>query len=219
MSEVLITLGITGVVAAMTIPTLVNKYQKKVIATQLKAVYSELQQTFNAAMSDNGDPKYWAQSIPMENGELYYKLIDSFYETYLLPYIRSEFVKGTEKEIGYQEFTGTLSDPNVKVKADSTQFIKLVNGTVIRYTLNNNGIEYSDILLYVDVNGCKKPNIMGKDIFLLCFSFKTGRLSFYGAGQGRQNLLYQCGKSLHGDQLCGQIILLDDWEIKEDYPW
>lgn len=36
LAEVLITLGIIGVVAAMTLPTLVGEYQKKQTATQLK---------------------------------------------------------------------------------------------------------------------------------------------------------------------------------------
>lgn len=42
LAEVLITLGIIGVVAAMTIPSLVTKYQKKVLETQFKKAYSVL---------------------------------------------------------------------------------------------------------------------------------------------------------------------------------
>ena len=36
LAEVLITLGIIGVVAALTIPTLIQKYEKQVYITQLK---------------------------------------------------------------------------------------------------------------------------------------------------------------------------------------
>jgi len=42
LAEVLITLGIIGVVAAITIPGLVNHYQKKETANKLKKVYAEL---------------------------------------------------------------------------------------------------------------------------------------------------------------------------------
>ena len=42
LSEVLITLGIIGVVAAMTIPVLMEKYQEHAIITRLKRVYSIL---------------------------------------------------------------------------------------------------------------------------------------------------------------------------------
>ena len=42
MAEVLITLGVIGIVAAMTIPQLVKNYQLHVLQNQLKAVYSDL---------------------------------------------------------------------------------------------------------------------------------------------------------------------------------
>ncbi len=59
LAEVLITLGIIGVVAAMTLPTLVQKHQKKVIATRLKQTYSQLYQALNMAQADYGDMKNW----------------------------------------------------------------------------------------------------------------------------------------------------------------
>lgn len=43
LAEVLITLGIIGVVAAMTIPTLMTNYQKKSTATQLKKLMQPYQ--------------------------------------------------------------------------------------------------------------------------------------------------------------------------------
>ncbi len=42
LAEVLITLGIIGVVAALTIPTLVNNYQKKTYVTGLQRAYAQL---------------------------------------------------------------------------------------------------------------------------------------------------------------------------------
>ena len=42
LAEVLVTLGIIGVVAAMTIPTLMQNYQRQSYVTQLKKVYNEL---------------------------------------------------------------------------------------------------------------------------------------------------------------------------------
>lgn len=43
LAEVLITLGIIGVIAAMTLPALVGKYKEKVLVTQVKKTYSEFQ--------------------------------------------------------------------------------------------------------------------------------------------------------------------------------
>ena len=45
LAEVLITLGIIGVVAAMTMPTLMTNYQKKSTATQLKKTYATISNT------------------------------------------------------------------------------------------------------------------------------------------------------------------------------
>ena len=47
LAEVLITLGIIGIVATMTIPTLLANYQKKVTATRLKTSYSKMMQVLN----------------------------------------------------------------------------------------------------------------------------------------------------------------------------
>lgn len=52
LAEVLVTLGIIGVVSAMTVPTLMQNYQRKSYVTQLHKVYNEIQQAFNLYMND-----------------------------------------------------------------------------------------------------------------------------------------------------------------------
>ncbi len=59
LAEVLITLGIIGVVAAMTLPTLITSYKEKQRVTQLKKSYSVLQQAFLRAVEKHGDAQYW----------------------------------------------------------------------------------------------------------------------------------------------------------------
>ena len=56
LAEVLITLGIIGVVAALTIPTLVNNYRKKQFETGLKKEYSVLLQALDMYKQDNETP-------------------------------------------------------------------------------------------------------------------------------------------------------------------
>ena len=53
LAEVLVTLGVLGVVAAMTMPTLMSSHQKKVYAVQMNKVYNELQQAFLKFRNDN----------------------------------------------------------------------------------------------------------------------------------------------------------------------
>ena len=55
LAEVLITIGIIGVVAAMTIPNLMTKIQKSRLETQLKVTYSVIQQAMKSAEGDGAD--------------------------------------------------------------------------------------------------------------------------------------------------------------------
>ena len=59
LAEVLITLGIIGVVAAMTIPTLMSNYRKHVIETRLTKFYSTMTQAIKLAENDYDDISGW----------------------------------------------------------------------------------------------------------------------------------------------------------------
>lgn len=56
LAEVLITLGIIGIVASMTIPSLISNYQKTQYITGLKKAYSEFNQALAQMANDNGCP-------------------------------------------------------------------------------------------------------------------------------------------------------------------
>ena len=55
LAEVLITLGIIGVVAALTIPTLMANHRKQVVETSLEKFYSTMNQAIKMAEVDYGD--------------------------------------------------------------------------------------------------------------------------------------------------------------------
>ena len=59
LAEVLITLGIIGVVAAITLPSLIQRNIEKQRVAQLKKAYSELSQAYNLAIAENGSPTEW----------------------------------------------------------------------------------------------------------------------------------------------------------------
>lgn len=58
LAEVLITLGIIGVVAAMTLPSLVGNYKKKQAVTQLQKVYTVLNQALRQSEAANESSQY-----------------------------------------------------------------------------------------------------------------------------------------------------------------
>ena len=91
LAEVLITLGIIGVVAAMTIPTLISNYKKSVVETKLKKFYSLSNQAIRLSEIDNGPKENWkARCSNLEDCKIWYN-------TYLNNYLKT--VKVEHKEL------------------------------------------------------------------------------------------------------------------------
>lgn len=59
LAEVLITLGIIGVVAALTMPSLIQNHRKQVVETRLAKFYSVINQAIKLSEVENGPMKYW----------------------------------------------------------------------------------------------------------------------------------------------------------------
>lgn len=84
LAEVLITLGIIGVVAAMTIPMLISKIQKAQIETQIRENYSSIYQTMKMAENDEvGAINSLGVSLSSNK---------KWFETFLAPYMKFEQV-------------------------------------------------------------------------------------------------------------------------------
>lgn len=86
--------------------------------------------------------------------------------------------------------------------------------------------------MWVDINGVKEPNTFGRDIFILTLvgdAFKDNYqiiphagLYMFGHGLTREEIKstnrQACTQTKSGTT-CGELILMDGWEIKNDYPW
>ena len=59
LAEVLITLGIIGIVAAMTMPALIANHREKETVVRLKKVYSTLSNAYIGVLNEYGDPSTW----------------------------------------------------------------------------------------------------------------------------------------------------------------
>lgn len=70
LAEVLITLGIIGVVAAMTMPSLMNNYRHKALETQFKKSVSMVSQAILNAKNDIGVDNFASYCIEY-NGQYY----------------------------------------------------------------------------------------------------------------------------------------------------
>ncbi len=81
LAEVLITLGIIGVVAAMTMPTLIQNHKNQVVETSLKKFYSVMNQAIVRAEVDYGDRKFWYQDCNN------YNCTEAWFKKYFEPYL------------------------------------------------------------------------------------------------------------------------------------
>ena len=84
LAEVLITFAIIGIVAALTIPTLVTKYQKKQTVSGLKVAYSILSNAAKLSEAENGPMSTWV--FPEYMSQV---ATGEFVKKYYLPYLRS----------------------------------------------------------------------------------------------------------------------------------
>lgn len=147
-SEVLITLTIIGVVAAITIPPLKKYTQKNEFVTKLKKAYVTLEQNLDFMTEEKG---------PISKWNFKNLTIDDFAE-YLLVAYKCE---GDTKDNCFAKSYGTLSGGTGN--APSSTPILLLDGTSM--ALENCTENACDIV--VDVNALEKPNIYGVDYFTL----------------------------------------------------
>lgn len=59
---------------------------------------------------------------------------------------------------------------------------------------------------------------MGKDFFRFVITTKTGRIDLDGIGASVESINNNCKVGSNGTT-CAAKIMIDDWEIKDDYPW
>ena len=157
LAEVLITLGIIGVVAAMTLPNFIFNYKTKVIVTKLKRNQSIMSQAFKRAIAEEGEISGWGlETDTKESVELIASKIK--------PYLKIIDDCGTERCESYtQEYY------HIDQKTQQSQGKVKDFGSDIFYKFRlADGTEWfirSSVAIYFDINGKKGPNSLGRDIF------------------------------------------------------
>ena len=190
LAEVLITLGIIGIVAALTLPTIVQKQQEKVLLTKVKKAYSVILSAINAYKAEF---EVTDVSSLFDTGNSSYETLDNF-SKYFKVIKKCETSKGCG---GYYYVKPMTKTPNGNGGIRSTglfnkpRFI-LSDGMIISIQQYSNCLEayespvYDEngdptgevnigyrrycALLYFDVNGPAKPNQVGRDYF--CFGVR-----------------------------------------------
>ena len=203
LAEVLITLGIIGVVAALTIPTLLAKYQQKTLNTQFKKSYALINQALrNVQAQYDYFPKCYY--LPSDDPNNYFEsgcadFTEKFFETLKVSKkcVGNAFADGCIPEYEGMDTVSNANNPDAEVPEgyedygeyesrgcahfrknailnDRTVYV-LTDGTII--------FPYSNaMLIAVDINGLKGPNKWGYDLFSFMLRYDGSKLYYYGGG-------------------------------------
>lgn len=157
LAEVLVTLGIIGVVSAMTLPTLVKNHQRQVYVTQLQKVVNELTQAFDSAIEDN-------HAVSVQESGVFGS--EGYAEDFFRKYFKiTQTCTGTDLGNCFAEQYKNLSGKNIRARDLIGSYMdcaSIASGASICMQVrpgSDNGF------IFVDINGKQGPNIVGRDFF------------------------------------------------------
>ena len=206
LAEVLITLGIIGVVAALTIPVLIANHKKQEVVTKLEKVYTVMNQAIKMSEVEDGEVEHWYKDCGLSSSPTCStEEVKEWFKTYLGKYINILKIETNETS------TGIL--------------IYFNDGSIInmpRYIY--------DITYYTNEKAIKN-SYRGKNTFLFRFegnstsaqkkTFDTYSYSWDGTREGlvTTSNQYACSNAENSRRaLCAKLIQYEGWQIPEDYP-
>lgn len=165
MAEVLITLGIIGVVAALTLPTLIHKQKNKALETSFKKAYSNLSNAYNLVIADEIPVFVRNPTESRPDGD-----VDSnsyFAREIYKQYRKIKKISASEKE----KYKNSAKNYTLKSAALFPQCSQYMNGgnafiapdgSILSIMQNCGALWFT-----IDTNGLiKGPNALGHDIFI-----------------------------------------------------
>ena len=214
LAEVLITLGIIGVVAAMTLPTLIQQHQKQVYVTGLKKGLSTVQNMIQKIVADEEASDMYSTSLfdgmcTNDAGSCE----DSYGNISGLDNIVPKYIKTvkscTDSECDIVYSDGWINNNKFKsnnYKGPVTEWILSQTQGGVKGFYSNDGMIYYfgfngqvasvshtgkkevGLATCIDVNGEKSPNTRGRDLF--CFTFTPAYGQKFVGGADFNNFIY-----------------------------
>lgn len=200
LAEVLIVLGIIGIVAELTIPALLSSYQKQVYVTQLKKAYTEGNQALKIMTADSGcaddlvcSGVFGTNSTTQSFGDTfskYFKVVKNcgkaINKNCFATLIHTSF---DHKDDGHQDIDQT-AELYKFITADgmSIGVLNFADGNPALADCQNSQPDATYLkqycgYLWVDTNGLKSPNTLGRDVFFFYISNGKGALLYPAGGK------------------------------------
>lgn len=212
LAEVLITLGIIGIVAALTMPNLIANYKKEEAISRLKKAYTSINQALKRSENDNGEYTNWSDTSISAT---------EYINKYWLPYFNVAQICNTPQNCGYTSnkpynfMDGTASTHTFSI--DNLRIPFLTNdGIVYSFSVAGGNDALAENNIYIDINGAKKPNTWGKDVFIFVIVQGKGILP-YGYNHDDNRINSECITGT--GYSCAQKLISNGWKFSEDYPF
>lgn len=217
LAEVLITLGIIGVVAALTLPTLMANYRKHVVVTKLQKIYSVMNQAINMSNAEYGDVSGWVKDCGgSSTPTCTLQEAKDWFNTYIGKHLEIVKIVDGQDENGHEYFLVYLKDGSIlRIAAYLYDMMYYINSKAIENKqngINTFSFRFNPVLLehqnteeaIKDTKTAIKP------------TFEP--YSMYWDGT-REQLIEGHNFSCGGNHaFCAKLIQVDGWRISKDYP-
>jgi len=224
LSEVLIALGIVGIIAVLVIPGAMKDYKNKVYVSALQDTYAQLSNATLAAMTDeHADNFYETKSSGLSScSDFNNGTCESGLGYFLINYmdaVKYNCGRGSDLCIAgaSSDSYKTLSGANAGTPADKDCVQTAKGATVCGFYNPAN----SCTSILIDVNGKEGPNVTGRDVYVMDIKI-DGSIADYGAGNVPGNIgcaASRCSTDGAGtlfDIACGCLtnVMEAGWRIK-----
>ncbi len=227
LAEVLITLGIIGVVAALTIPTLMANYQKQVWINKLKKTYSVLNEGYKQIMVNQGCTDMICTGFMPDDVVLNFdneEAKNKFITTFKLTNVNSAqwdyaIKKGDDLCGSNATFSGCIGTGGTYGISGST-----ADGAIIAFGAH----VFAGGLVLVDTNASRGPNEFGRDIFVFAYTdkmitpfYSKAHLDWVAANssgsitnsEDERKQAVEQGCSADSGLACAEKIIMDGWQM------
>jgi len=203
LAEVLITLGIIGVVAAITIPTMVSNYRKRVVETKLQRVYSVMNQAIRMSTAENGEPEGWETLGSSSTTTATYDDILAWYKKYLGNYLK---VSKLEQQPDTENLLIYFNDGSVlRIANYIYDMLFFTEAKYVSLGTSNWGVNAFAFRIFPYKNG---KNDTSDPLF------QPYIYDWDGTTESIKNKCYSASKGS-----CTKLIQLNGWKIPKDYPY
>ena len=182
LAETLITIGIIGVVAAITLPQLTAKYQQIAFSTAFKKEYNVLNNAINYLNLNDGLRECYFSLARGDSG-WYYNAVTSNCPTLKQSLISKLNLQPIENDVSYTDKEQVSSNGGVVINNSANYYVSnmkaysLPDGAVVMFRNSSTSVGYTYVIFVIDVNGKKGPNKWGYDAFWLTLVKKGDTLS------------------------------------------